>query len=49
MMLEFWIFLAFMGGLVVGSVIANVAGVLPTAEQLAEQDQARFTKIELEQ
>jgi hypothetical protein len=45
-MAPFWIFVVFIGGIVIGSVIANITGALPTAEELAEQDQARFTKIE---
>jgi hypothetical protein len=45
-MLPFWIFLAFMVGLIVGSLIANALGVLPTAEELEQQDQARFTNTD---
>jgi hypothetical protein len=48
-MLPFWIFLAFMGCLIVGSLIANALGVLPTAEEQEQQDQARMTKIERSQ
>jgi hypothetical protein len=47
--LPFWIFLAFMGAIVVGSLVANAAGVLPDAEELARQDTARFRKIERSQ
>jgi hypothetical protein len=46
LMLPFWIFLAFIGGLVIGSLIANAAGVLPNSEGLEREDRARFTKIE---
>jgi hypothetical protein len=45
-MLPFWIFLAFMVGIIVGSLIANGVGALPNAEELEQQDKARFTKIE---
>jgi hypothetical protein len=45
-MLPLWIFLAFMGSLVVGSLAANAAGKLPSAEQLQLQDQAGHKKIE---
>jgi hypothetical protein len=45
-MLPFWIFIAFMVGLIVGSLIANGRGVLPTAEELEQQDLARHAKIE---
>jgi hypothetical protein len=44
-MLPFWIFLAFMGALIIGSLIANAAGVLPNSEQLEQEDQARFARI----
>jgi hypothetical protein len=47
--LPFWIFLAFIGGVVIGSLIANAAGVLPNSEELEEQDRARFAKIEASQ
>jgi hypothetical protein len=47
--LPFWIFLAFMGCIIVGSLIANAVGVLPNSEELEQQDQARFTKIEQSQ
>jgi hypothetical protein len=45
-MLPFWIFVAFIAALVIGSTIANAAGKLPTAEELQLQDQARYKKIE---
>ena len=45
-MLPFWIFLAFMGSLIIGSLIANAVGALPDAAELERQDQTRFTKIE---
>lgn len=45
-MLPFWIFLAFMGAIIIGSLIANGLGALPNSEELEQQDQARFTKIE---
>jgi hypothetical protein len=45
-MLPVWIFVAFMGSLVIGSLIADALGKLPTAEQLQAEDQARFTKLE---
>ena len=45
-MLPFWIFVAFMGGLVVGSLVADALGKLPTAEQLEAEDRARYKKIE---
>ena len=45
-MLPIWIFVAFMAALVLGSVIANAMGKLPTAEELVLQDQARYKKIE---
>ena len=45
-MIEIWIFAVFMGGLVVGSLIANALGKLPNAEQLQAEDQARYKKIE---
>jgi hypothetical protein len=48
-MLPFWIFLAFMGAVVVGSLIANAVGALPGSEELERQDQARFAKIERSQ
>ena len=48
-MLPFWIFLAFMGAIIVGSLIANALGVLPSADELEEQDKARFAKIERSQ
>jgi hypothetical protein len=48
-MLPFWIFLAFIGGIVIGSLIANALGVLPDAAALEQQDQARFTRIERSQ
>ena len=48
-MLPFWIFLAFMGCLIVGSLIANALGALPGSEELERQDQARLTRIERSQ
>jgi len=45
-MIEIWIFAVFMGGLVVGSLIANALGKLPNAEQLEAEDRARYKKIE---
>jgi len=45
-MIEIWIFAVFMGGLVVGSLIANAMGKLPNAEQLEAEDRARYKKIE---
>jgi hypothetical protein len=48
-MLPFWIFLAFMGGVIVGSLVANALGVLPDAQELEQQDHARFAKIERSQ
>jgi hypothetical protein len=44
--IQVWIFVVFMGGIVIGGLVANAAGVLPDAEQLEEQDRARFTKAE---
>jgi hypothetical protein len=44
--IQVWIFAVFMGGIVIGSLVANAAGVLPDAEQLQEQDRARFRKAE---
>jgi hypothetical protein len=43
-----WIFVAFIGALVIGSVIAQALGVLPSAEELEAQDRARFRKLEHE-
>ena len=48
-MLPFWIFLAFMVPLIVGSLIANGLGALPDAVELERQDAARFEKIERSQ
>ena len=48
-MLPFWIFLAFMLGLIAGSLIARGLGALPDAVELEQQDQARFAKIERSQ
>ncbi len=48
-MLPFWIFLAFMGSLIAGSLIANGLGALPNSEELVRQDEARFAKIERSQ
>ena len=45
-MIEVWIFIAFMGGLVVGSLVANGLGRLPSAEQLEAEDQARMSKFQ---
>jgi hypothetical protein len=47
-MLPFWIFVVFMGSLVIGSLIADALGKLPTAEQLQAEDQARYKKFENE-
>ena len=44
-MLPFWIFLAFMGAVIVGSLIADGVGALPNSEELERQDRARFAKI----
>jgi hypothetical protein len=43
-----WIFVAFIGALVIGSLIAQRLGVLPSAEELEAQDRARFRKLEHE-
>jgi len=48
-MLPFWIFLAFMVGLIVGSLVARSLGALPDAVELEQQDKARFAKIERSQ
>ena len=45
---QFWIFLAFMGALIVGSLIADRLGKLPTAEELQAEDQAQYRKFERE-
>jgi hypothetical protein len=45
-MLPFWIFIAFMGSLVAGALIADALGKLPTAEELQAEDQARYKKLE---
>jgi hypothetical protein len=47
--LPFWIFLAFMLGIIVGSLVARGVGALPDAAELEQQDQARFAKIERSQ
>jgi hypothetical protein len=39
------IFSVFFGGLVIGAIITNARGVLPTAEELAAEDQARWARI----
>ena len=38
----------FIGGLVIGWLMANALGRLPTAEQLEAEDRARFRKLERE-
>jgi hypothetical protein len=48
-LLPFWIFLAFIGGIIVGSLVANALGALPNSEQLEQQDRARFAQIERSQ
>ncbi|MGH9085154.1 MAG: hypothetical protein ACRDYW_06840 [Acidimicrobiales bacterium] len=45
-MIELTLMGLFFGGLVVGGVIADAAGRLPTAEELAAQDQRRFARYE---
>jgi hypothetical protein len=47
-MLPVVIFIVFMGGLVIGALIANALGRLPNAEQLEAEDRARFRKLEHE-
>jgi hypothetical protein len=34
----------FFGGLVIGSIVADARGVLPTAEQLQEEDRERLQR-----
>ena len=41
-MIEIVIFAMFFGGLVIGSIVAEALGVLPTAEQLQEEDRERL-------
>lgn len=45
-MLPIVIFVVFMAALVIGSLVANAVGALPTAEVLIEQDNQRFGKME---
>ena len=40
--IEIVIFAAFFGGLVIGALVADARGVLPTAEQLQEEDRERM-------
>jgi len=45
-MLPIVVFAVFFGALVIGSLIANALGTLPTAEQLQEEDRVRFARHE---
>jgi hypothetical protein len=42
--IEIVIFAVFFGGLVIGSIVADARGVLPTAEQLQEEDRERLQR-----
>jgi hypothetical protein len=44
--IEIVIFIVFIMGLVVGSLVANALGRLPSAEELEEQDRLRLRKLE---
>ena len=43
-MIEIVIFAVFFGGLVIGGLAADATGVLPTAEQLQEEDRERLQR-----
>ena len=43
-MIEIVTFAVFFGGLVIGALIADALGVLPTAEQLQEEDRERWRR-----
>ena len=45
-MLPLVIFIVFIVGLAVGSLIANALGRLPSAEELQEEDRARARKFQ---
>jgi hypothetical protein len=45
-MVEIICLVAFFGTLVIGSLIADALGRLPNAEELQEQDRARFARYE---
>ena len=47
-MIEVVILIVFFGGLVIGSLVANARGRLPSAEGLQEEDRARLQRIERE-
>jgi hypothetical protein len=47
-MVQVVIMIVFFVALAVGGVVADQLGRLPTAEQLAEEDQARFSRLEHE-
>jgi hypothetical protein len=46
MMLPIVIFVVFIAALVIGSLVANALGVLPTADEIVDQDARRMGKFE---
>jgi hypothetical protein len=48
-MIEIVMLAAFFGGLVVGSLVADALGVLPTAEQLQAEDSERLRRWQASQ
>jgi len=44
-MIEIILFSVFLAGIVIGGLIADAAGRLPSAEELQEEDRARYARI----
>jgi hypothetical protein len=45
-MIELILLFTFLGGLVIGAIVANALGRLPSAEELQEEDRKRLSRYE---